>query len=349
MIRLKNGTLYQWDIGRVVEIDDSARTVTQVQFAKIDETEALLVPFERKGTKIECRIPNILLQSEEKIIVYVMSDTAGETKTVVCRSFCIVKRPKPTGYVYTESEVLTYRTLEEKLEQAKESLKVTPEQIEAVVTLYLEENPVTVPPVSSDAVEAALGYRPMGNSGSAFGQDDVKYYTPSSAGSVAIQNGSKASNGAGIWLYGNSNSGAGKFRLQVYDESTSTYRAFDGQPNGDLKWSGGFLNPPMVAGTEYLTAERYEGKAVYKKLINIGSLPNKGTKTVATGINGKNAFDMNFDIHMSSGQYTHFPYVSTSFAAISRAYLEQGGNLVIETNADMSSYTAKVTVKYTKS
>ena len=46
--------------------------------------------------------------------------------------------------------------------------------------------------------------------------------------------------------------------------------------NGVTEW----LNPPMVAGTEYRTVERWNGKAVYAKLINIGYV-SKGDNTFA--------------------------------------------------------------------
>lgn len=115
--------------------------------------------------------------------------------------------------------------------------------------------------------------------------------------------------------------------------------------NGTTEW----INPPMIADVEYRTVERYEGKVVYVKNVNFGALPNAGTKTVTTGINGKYAFDMRFDIHMSNGSLTTFPYISTGFEALSRAYLESDGDLIVRTNSDLSAYNAKVLIKYTKS
>jgi hypothetical protein len=42
-----------------------------------------------------------------------------------------------------------------------------------------------------------------------------------------------------------------------------------------------WLNPPMVVGTEYRTTERYNGKPVYAKLVNFGTLPNSSYKDVS--------------------------------------------------------------------
>lgn len=109
-----------------------------------------------------------------------------------------------------------------------------------------------------------------------------------------------------------------------------------------------FENPPMEVGKEYRTTERYNNKPVYVKLVDCGNLPNASKKEISTGINGSNAFDMNFEIHQEQGQLVDDIYVSTGFNPITRTLLLAGGNLQIYTNADVSTYTAKVTIKYTK-
>lgn len=48
--------------------------------------------------------------------------------------------------------------------------------------------------------------------------------------------------------------------------------------NGWHPWE--WVNPPMLAGEEYRTTERYNGKPVYVKLIAFGALPNAATKDV---------------------------------------------------------------------
>lgn len=42
--------------------------------------------------------------------------------------------------------------------------------------------------------------------------------------------------------------------------------------NGKKEW----INPPMVSGVEYRTAERFNGSVVYTKLVSIGSVPTEG-------------------------------------------------------------------------
>lgn len=39
-------------------------------------------------------------------------------------------------------------------------------------------------------------------------------------------------------------------------------------------------NPPMILGVEYRTTERYNGKPVYQKLVDVGILPNNTSKTL---------------------------------------------------------------------
>ncbi len=62
--------------------------------------------------------------------------------------------------------------------------------------------------------------------------------TKSSENQFSIFQGNSASQGAGIWLYGNDNSGGGKARIQVYDKANSKYRAFDIRPDGTVGWDG---------------------------------------------------------------------------------------------------------------
>lgn len=44
-----------------------------------------------------------------------------------------------------------------------------------------------------------------------------------------------------------------------------------------------YIDPPMVLGTEYRTTDKWNGKAVYTKLVSIGAVSTDGTATVAHG------------------------------------------------------------------
>lgn len=46
-----------------------------------------------------------------------------------------------------------------------------------------------------------------------------------------------------------------------------------------------YIHPPMTLGVEYRTTERHEGKVVYTKLVNLGSLPARNSEIhVSTGV-----------------------------------------------------------------
>lgn len=115
MINVKNGSLYQWDINRVIEIDDSENTVSEVHCCREEDTESLVLPFERKGDIIEAVIPNVFLQTAERIYVYAVSNVNDEVKTSEFKAFRVNERQKPADYVYEESEVLAYKKLENEI------------------------------------------------------------------------------------------------------------------------------------------------------------------------------------------------------------------------------------------
>lgn len=49
--------------------------------------------------------------------------------------------------------------------------------------------------------------------------------------------------------------------------------------NGEWKpWE--WVDPPMMVGVEYRTTERYNGKPVYKKMVNCGKFPSSGSTSV---------------------------------------------------------------------
>ena len=53
-----------------------------------------------------------------------------------------------------------------------------------------------------------------------------------------------------------------------------------GETWGEWEWE----NPPMLAGVEYRTTERWNGKAVYTALVNVGAFPESGMTNAETGI-----------------------------------------------------------------
>lgn len=62
-----------------------------------------------------------------------------------------------------------------------------------------------------------------------------------------------------------------------------------------------YTNPPMAAGVEYRTTERYNGKAVYAKLVELGNLPNASTKDVQFTDDARNVFPISLETQIGSG------------------------------------------------
>ena len=103
------------------------------------------------------------------------------------------------------------------------------------------------------------------------------------------------------------------------------------------------VNPPLVEGVEYRTKERYRGKAVYTKLVDLGSLPNASRKQVAHGASATRV--IRCCGQMSNGVSIPFHYDNTT----NWIEIYAGGTeVVILTGNDQSSRTAYAQIWYLK-
>lgn len=134
MIQLIGKELYQWDTGRQVKVADG---VTEVHFGCCLEKGTLNVAV-KDGV---ADIPNLLLQRPIDIMVYGVVCSENCAHTVQKVTLNVSPRQKPADYVYTETEVKTYESLEKRIETL-ENNGVSEEKIEGVVKNYLEENPI---------------------------------------------------------------------------------------------------------------------------------------------------------------------------------------------------------------
>ncbi len=106
-----------------------------------------------------------------------------------------------------------------------------------------------------------------------------------------------------------------------------------------------WINPPMFAGVKYRTTERWMGNPVFRKLIDFGSLPNASTKYVAHDltVSYKNVCGLRV-IASSNYETVELPMgYSNAFAGY--AYCN-ADSIAIRTQADLSSYTAIVELKW---
>ena len=122
------------------------------------------------------------------------------------------------------------------------------------------------------------------------------------------------------------------------------YRTVDGV----TEW----FNPPMQLGgidadgnpiNEYRTTERYLGKPVYVKAVDFGAAPNSTLKVVSIGTANIEKI-VDFKWMYAKGNDIGMIITNPNFILVAA----NTGNVVIETNADMSSIMIKAVVKYIK-
>lgn len=139
---------YQWDIDREILVLDP--TVTEVHFCNRTDDCSLVVEVkeieifaDNKLLRVEryAQVPNILLQDNWKIKAYAY---CSDTFTKVEQTFNVKSRTKPSDYVYTETEVLTYQQLEKRLDEIEEN-GFSEDVVNNAVNDYFEKNPIEIP------------------------------------------------------------------------------------------------------------------------------------------------------------------------------------------------------------
>ena len=102
-----------------------------------------------------------------------------------------------------------------------------------------------------------------------------------------------------------------------------------------------FDNPPMETGVEYRTTERYMGKPVYIKMVNLGNLPNSTIKDIAYhGSTSVTPISMNYQL---GSDYTNFYTTGVTDVHISCVNYNY---LRITCTHDRSGLVARAIVKY---
>ena len=132
---------YQWDTGQHLIVEEKCR---EIHFSQ-EGAKALVCQIKEENGKRVVDVPNILLQKAETITAYVVSENEEGAETVWAKSFRVQARPRPENYVYTQTEVLHFSTLVDRLE------KLEGEGISQAVEAYLKENPVEAGATAEEA------------------------------------------------------------------------------------------------------------------------------------------------------------------------------------------------------
>lgn len=140
MFEIRDGRdkLYQWDIDRQVIVNDE--TITQVHFCNKTDDCSLVVDVKSEDGVNVANVPNVLLQDAMPIKVY----GYDINYTKFCEVFKVVGRSKPSDYVYTETEIVRYSDLEERINQIEEN-GISDDVVTNAIEGYLEENPIDIP------------------------------------------------------------------------------------------------------------------------------------------------------------------------------------------------------------
>ena len=135
--------LYQWD-SNIHLLVSAPGKIIEAHFATRFSKKALTVEVKKVNGKIYAEIPNILLQKAETIIVYAYYTDGNSSYTKIQESFEVTPRPKPDDYVYTETEVKTFNSLDERIKKLEETGGATEEGIANAINKYFEENPIDI-------------------------------------------------------------------------------------------------------------------------------------------------------------------------------------------------------------
>lgn len=127
--------LYQWDLDVQAIINlDEGESINEVHFEDVYSTTALVVPITSTEDGVVVNIPNILLQRKLPVRMYVVKSD----QTITEFAFMVTPRQRPSDYVYTETEVLTYRALEERIEKLEQNGGSGGSYVEVDTTLTME-------------------------------------------------------------------------------------------------------------------------------------------------------------------------------------------------------------------
>lgn len=119
-----NGPLYRWDTKRKIAVSPiNGETVNEVHFAHEGTEDALRVAVKNDADGKYVDVPNILLQRACQMRVWAVVHTADGRQTVYSAYQRIHDRARPDDYVYTETEILDYQTLSDKVDALAEKVE----------------------------------------------------------------------------------------------------------------------------------------------------------------------------------------------------------------------------------
>lgn len=121
MISIDREMLWQWDYGQRVQLHD-VPVGTKVHFSNAAiKPNAIVKEAYEDGEGVYANIPDILLQTAGTLTAYIYIEDGDEGHTEYRKLFIVRDREKPDDYVYTEDDVKTWVSLEERIKVLEES------------------------------------------------------------------------------------------------------------------------------------------------------------------------------------------------------------------------------------
>lgn len=147
------------------------------------------------------------------------------------------------------------------------------------------------------------------------------------------------------------NSGAYKY-LIVNATDLSKIQVEKGSVATDYVEHKEFNNKQIYSTNEQVIGTWVDGKPLYRKVLNFGSLPNAGTKDISVGSTNINqVIDLRGFAFNSAGATMPLPYPHNSNVTQNVTMSYSGGSngvIYVATESDRSSFSAYVIVEYTK-
>lgn len=122
-------TFYQWDLNQKIIINDNR--CSEVHFCNgTNECSLIVNTYELNGSLV-ANVPNILLQSTNNIKAFAYD---GE-KTIGSVVFSVIAKTKPDNYAYTETEVINWSNLNDKIKEVEKKTGYQDWKLLRVVTI----------------------------------------------------------------------------------------------------------------------------------------------------------------------------------------------------------------------
>lgn len=141
---------WQWDLNRKLVVEDDG-VCSQVHFCNGTGPALVCLVRDENGLRV-ADVPNILLQKAEPIKAYLYTNAEDGTRTRRFYRFDVLARAKPEEYIYTETEVLNYAYLDERISQIEQN-GISDEKIGQAVADYLDKNGIETGATEEEAAQ----------------------------------------------------------------------------------------------------------------------------------------------------------------------------------------------------